>query len=238
MAPALTPVRAAAEVPFLDLGAGYRELRDELDRAHARVMASGRFVLGPEVEAFEREFAGYCGVAERVAGRERPRCAVARAARARRRAGRRGDRAGHTFIATWLAVTALGARPVPVDCLTTTGNIDPARIERAITSRTRAIVPVHIYGQPADMDAVCAIAEAPRRARARGRRPGPRRPLRRPPGGLARPRRRVRFLSGQEPRRARRRRGRVTDDHDAAERGCARCATTARRGSTRTTSPG
>jgi dTDP-3-amino-3,4,6-trideoxy-alpha-D-glucose transaminase len=158
MAPALTPQRTEARVPFLDLRAGYRELREALDRAQARVMESGRFVLGPEVEAFEREFAGHCGVAECVSvasGLD----ALSLGLRALGVGA--GDEVvvpGHTFIATWLAVSAVGARPIPVDCLPGTGNLDPSALERAITGSTRAIVPVHIYGQPADMDAVRAVA--------------------------------------------------------------------------------
>jgi dTDP-3-amino-3,4,6-trideoxy-alpha-D-glucose transaminase len=151
---------AVERLPFLDLEAGYRELRGEIDAAQRRVMESGRYVLGPEVEAFESEFAAYCGVSECVAvasGLDALTLAL------RALGVRAGDEVvvpGHTFIATWLAVSALGARPVPVDCIANTGNIDPAAIERAITSRTRAIVPVHLYGQPADMDAVGAVAAA------------------------------------------------------------------------------
>jgi dTDP-3-amino-3,4,6-trideoxy-alpha-D-glucose transaminase len=147
---------AVEAVPFLDLHAGYRELRADLEEAQRRVMASGRYVLGPEVEAFEREFAAFCGVAECVSvasGLDALTLAL------RAIGVRAGDEVvvpGHTFIATWLAVSALGARPVPVDCLPETGNIDPAAIEPVLTARTRAIVPVHLYGRPADMGAIQA----------------------------------------------------------------------------------
>jgi dTDP-3-amino-3,4,6-trideoxy-alpha-D-glucose transaminase len=147
---------AVEAVPFLDLHAGYRELRADLEEAQRRVMASGRYVLGPEVEAFEREFAAFCGVAECVSvasGLDALTLAL------RAIGVRAGDEVvvpGHTFIATWLAVSALGARPVPVDCLPETGNIDPAAIEPVLTARTRAIVPVHLYGRPADMEAIHA----------------------------------------------------------------------------------
>src|SRR3954469_24410752 len=151
---------AVERLPFLDLEAAYRELRDEIDAAQRRVMESGRYVLGPEVEAFESEFAAYCGVAECVtvaSGLDALTLAL------RVLGVRAGDEVvvpGHTFIATWLAVSALGARPVPVDCIAKTATLDPAAIERGITTRTRAIVPVHLYGQPADMDAVGAVAVA------------------------------------------------------------------------------
>jgi dTDP-3-amino-3,4,6-trideoxy-alpha-D-glucose transaminase len=145
-------------VPFLDLDAGYRELAPDLGAAQRRVMESGRYVLGPEVEKFEREFAAYCGVAECVtvaSGLDALTLAL------RALGVRRDDEVivpAHTFIATWLAVSALGARPVPVDCLAATGNLDVAALERAIGPRTRAIVPVHLYGQPADMDALGELA--------------------------------------------------------------------------------
>jgi dTDP-3-amino-3,4,6-trideoxy-alpha-D-glucose transaminase len=151
---------AVEAVPFLDLDAGYRELRPELEAAQRRVMESGRYVLGPEVEAFEHEFAAYCGVAECVtvaSGLD----ALTLALRALG-VGRDDEVVvpGHTFIATWLAVSALGARPVPVDCLASTANIDVDAVAGAIGPRTRAIVPVHLYGQPADMDALQAVAGA------------------------------------------------------------------------------
>jgi dTDP-3-amino-3,4,6-trideoxy-alpha-D-glucose transaminase len=153
-------VAPGARVPFLDLDAGYRELRTELEAAQRRVMESGRYVLGPEVEQFEREFAAFCGVTECVS--------VASGLDAlslglRALGVRPGDEVvvpGHTFIATWLAVSALGARPVPVDCLAGSGNVDPDLVEAALSDRTRAIVPVHLYGQPAGMDAVNGLADA------------------------------------------------------------------------------
>jgi dTDP-3-amino-3,4,6-trideoxy-alpha-D-glucose transaminase len=149
----------AARVPFLDLDAAYRELTPELGAAQRRVMESGRYVLGPEVEEFEREFAAYCGVAECVAvasGLDALTLAL------RALGVRRDDEVvvpAHTFIATWLAVSVLGARPVPVDCLASTGNIDVGAVEAAIGPRTRAIVPVHLYGQPAAMDGLRELAE-------------------------------------------------------------------------------
>jgi dTDP-3-amino-3,4,6-trideoxy-alpha-D-glucose transaminase len=142
------------KVPFLDLAAGYAELRDELDDAQRRVMASGRYIGGDEVEAFEREFAAFCGV-RRAVGTGNGLDALTLALRAL--GAGRGDEVvvpAHTFIATWLAVTAVGATPVPVDVEADTGNIDPRRAEAAVSARTKAIVAVHLHGQPADVEAL------------------------------------------------------------------------------------
>nr|MDT0661786.1 DegT/DnrJ/EryC1/StrS family aminotransferase [Micromonospora sp. DSM 115978] len=146
-------------VPFLDLRAAYHELREEIDAAVARVVASGWYLAGPETEAFEAEFATYCG--------NRHCVAVASGSDALELTFRAlgigpGDEVivpSHTFIATWTAVSRTGARPVPVEPDERTCLIDPARIEAAITPRTRAVVPVHLYGQPADLDAIAAVAD-------------------------------------------------------------------------------
>jgi len=141
-------------VPFLDLGAAYHELRDELDSAYRRVMSSGHFILGPELESFEKEFAAYCGVRHCI-GVGNGLDALHLILRALDIGF--GDEVivpAHTFIATWLAVTYSGAAPVPVDIDEETLNISPKHIEKAITYRTRAIMPVHLYGQCADMDAI------------------------------------------------------------------------------------
>src|SRR6185369_9147520 len=145
-------------IPFLDLKPAYAELADGLDAACRRVMASGWFVLGPEVEAFEGEFAAYCGTRHCVG--------VGNGLEAMELVLRAwdigpGDEVivpSNTYIATWLAVSAVGAHPVPVEPDPRTHNIDPNQIASAITSRTRAILPVHLYGQAADMDAIMAIA--------------------------------------------------------------------------------
>lgn len=141
-------------VPFLDLKAPYAELKDELDDAARRVMESGFFILGTEVEAFETEYADYCGAAHCIG--------VANGLDALHLILRAldigpGDEVvvpANTYIASWLAISYAGATPVPVEPDPLTYNLDPARIEEAITSRTRAIMPVHLYGQAADMDAV------------------------------------------------------------------------------------
>ncbi len=146
-------------VPFLDLKAPYVELRTEIDDAYQRVMRSGWHVLGPEVEAFEAEFAAYCGAAHCVT--------VGSGCDALELSLRAfgigpGDEVlvpAHTFIATWFAVTAVGARPVPVEPDEKTFTMDPAGAEAAVTARTRAIVPVHLYGRPADLTALRAVAD-------------------------------------------------------------------------------
>jgi len=145
-------------IPFLDLKAPHVELRQEIDVAIARVIDSGWYILGPEVEAFEAEYASYCEAAHCVS--------LANGLDALHLALRAmdvgpGDEVivpSNTYIATWLAVSQCGATPVPVEPLEGTCNIDPALIEAAITSRTRVILPVHLYGQPADMDPIIATA--------------------------------------------------------------------------------
>lgn len=151
-APSSTPI------PYLDLRALPAELGGELERTVARVAASGWYLLGPELEEFEREFAAYCGTRHCV-GVGSGVSAIELALRA---AGvGPGDEVivpAYTWIATWLAVTRTGARPVGVDVEEATYNLDPRLIEAAITDRTKAIVPVHLRGEPADMDAITAIA--------------------------------------------------------------------------------
>ena len=135
-------------VPFLDVGATYSELQGELDDAYTRVMGSGRFVLGEEVEAFEADFAAYCGTREAV-GVGNGLDALAIALRASGIG--RGDEVivpAHTFIATWLAVEHVGARVVPVDVDADTLLMDGDAAASAVTSRTAAMIPVHLYGQP------------------------------------------------------------------------------------------
>jgi dTDP-4-amino-4,6-dideoxygalactose transaminase len=145
-------------VPFLDLNAQHVELRSELDAAFRRVLESGWFILGSEVDAFELEYARYCeaqycvGVANGLDALQLALLALGVGP---------GDDVivpSHTFIATWLAVSRCGATPVPVEPDEATFNIDPALIEAAITARTKVIVPVHLYGQPADLDPILAIA--------------------------------------------------------------------------------
>jgi dTDP-4-amino-4,6-dideoxygalactose transaminase len=147
-----------ASVPFLNMKEPYQELQAELDAAYRRVMESGWYILGEEVEAFEREFAAYCDVKYCIGvgnGLEALHLIL-------RAAGiGEGDEVivpTNTYIATWLAVSYAGAMPVPVEPVERTYNIDPEQIEAAITPRTKAIMAVHLYGQPADMDAINDIA--------------------------------------------------------------------------------
>ena len=145
-------------IPFLDLGAAYRELKSEIDVAVGRVLESGWYILGPEVEAFEADWAHYCE-AQHAVGLANGLDALTLALRALDIGP--GDEVivpSNTYIATWLAVSGVGATPVPVEPDPATYNIDPARIEAAITPRTRAILPVHLYGQPADLDPILDIA--------------------------------------------------------------------------------
>ncbi|MCD8524525.1 MAG: DegT/DnrJ/EryC1/StrS family aminotransferase [Gammaproteobacteria bacterium] len=147
-----------AAIPFLDLQATYVELREELDQAYRRVMNSGWYILGPELEAFEQEFSDYCRVPYAVGcanGLEAIQLLL------KAYGVGEGDEVivpSNTYIATWLAVSYVGATPVPVEPLLETYNLDPALIEAAITPKTKAIIPVHLYGQPADVDQMMGIA--------------------------------------------------------------------------------
>ena len=191
--------------PFLDVAAAYAELQDELDAAARRVTASGQFILGPEVTAFEEEFAAFCEADHAIgvgSGLDALRLILL------------GYGVGHgdevmvpsnTFIATWLAVTHAGATPVPVEPDPATHNLDPEAVEAAITPARRRSCRCTSTGSPADMDAIMAIgrehgipvvedAAQAHGARYRGRRD--RQPRRR---------RLLLVLSRQEPGRARRR---------------------------------
>lgn len=146
-------------IPFLDLKAPYIELREEIDEAVARVVASGWYILGPEIDAFEDEYAAYCGCKHTI-GVANGLDALHLALRAMGVGA--GDEVivpSNTYIATWLAVSQCGAKPVPVEPDPETHNIDVTRIEEAITVRTKVILPVHLYGQPVDLDPILAIAE-------------------------------------------------------------------------------
>lgn len=156
-------VTEQALVPFHDL----RDLhaldgvQEELDAAVLRVTRSGRYLLGAELAAFEEEFARYCENAHCV-GLGSGLDALELTLRALGIG--EGDEVvvpGHTFIATWLAVSATGARPVPVEPEPDSFLIDPGRLEAAITPRTKAVMPVHTYGHPVDLDAIDAVT-APR----------------------------------------------------------------------------
>lgn len=145
-------------VPFLDLRSAYLELKAELDAAVARALDSGWYLLGEELAAFEREYAAYVGVKHCV-GVANGLDALHLGLRAMGVGP--GDEVivpSNTYIATWLAVSYAGAIPVPVEPVESTYNLDAARLEAAVTSRTKAILPVHLYGQPADMDPILEVA--------------------------------------------------------------------------------
>lgn len=146
------------KVPFLDLQATYQELSSKLDESYHRVMSSGWYILGNEVEEFERQFASYCNSTGCVAVSNGLN---ALALILKGYGIGHGDEVivpAHTFVATWMAVSHVGAVPVPVDVCDDDFNMNPALIEEAITERTKAVMPVHLYGQVADMAPICIIA--------------------------------------------------------------------------------
>lgn len=146
------------KVPSLDFVGPYEELKSELDAAYERCMRSAWYILGKEVEAFEQEFADYCAVKHCVGvgnGLEALHLIL------RAYDIGEGDEVvvpSNTYIATWLAVSYAGATPVPVEPDPRTFNLDPDRIAAALTAKTKAIMPVHLYGQPADMDPIMTLA--------------------------------------------------------------------------------
>lgn len=145
-------------IPLVDLGAQYETIRIEINEAIARVVAGADFVFGKDVELFEREFADFCE-AEYAIGLDSGTSALELALRAHGIG--EGDEVitvSNTFIATVAAISYTGARPILVDVDPETYNIDTSQIRSAVTSRTRAIVPVHLYGQAADLDPVLEIA--------------------------------------------------------------------------------
>jgi len=146
------------KIRFVDLSAQHKPLESELKDVFSRVLANGSFVLGPEVENFEKMFASYC---------QAEHCVTVTNGTAALQLVLQGLGVGsgdevitvaHTFIATAEAINAAGARPVFVDIDPLSYTMDPTKLEKAITSKTKAIIPVHLYGQPADMDAINAIA--------------------------------------------------------------------------------
>ena len=145
-------------IPLLDLAAQYRELKTEIDAAIARVFESGQFILGKETEAFEEEFASYCNVEHAVAVNSGTSALHLALLAAGIGAGDEVVTVPFTFYATAAAIGYTGATPVYADIDPATFNIDPKKIEAAITERTRAILLVHLYGQAADMDPILEIA--------------------------------------------------------------------------------
>ncbi len=146
-------------IPLVDLKAQYDSIKDEIDSAIGRVLRQGQFILGPEVKAFEEEMAAYCGTRFAVgvaSGTDALHLALVACGI---EPGDEVITTPFTFIATAESIARCGARPVFVDMEPRTCNIDPAQIEPKINSKTRAIVPVHLYGQPAAMDPVLELAQ-------------------------------------------------------------------------------
>jgi hypothetical protein len=188
----VTAAPGRLRVPFLDLAGLHDELRTELDAAALRVLHSDRVLMGPELEGFEQSWAAAVG-ARFAIGVGSGLDALSLGLRAL--GVGEGDEVlvpSHTFVATWLAVVHVGAVPVPVDVLSAAGAWDASALEAAVTPRTRAVIPVHLYGHPVDLDAVLGA--------------GPRRTDRRPTAGRSHARDGLELLPGQEPGRLRRRR--------------------------------
>jgi dTDP-4-amino-4,6-dideoxygalactose transaminase len=161
-APLLSSAGAEAlseRVPYFDLAGQYDEIRDELLAAIERVCTNSQFVLGDEVARFEHEFADYCGVRHCVALNTGTSALHLALLAGGVQPGDEVITSPNTFIATAESISYTGARPVFADIRPETGNIDPQALEQVITERTRAIVPVHLYGRPADLQAILDIAE-------------------------------------------------------------------------------
>jgi len=151
--------RIDQKIPFYDIGNSYRELKLEIDSAVARVLNSGWYIVGKEVSSFEKDFAKYIGTKYCV-GTSNGLDALFLVLKAWGIGA--GDEVivpSNTYIATWLAVSYAGAIPIPVEPDIRTFNIDPDLIKEKITKRTKAIIPVHLYGMPADMDPIMNLAE-------------------------------------------------------------------------------
>ena len=148
------------KVPFLDLIQAYEEVGEEVREATTLVMESGRYIGGSFVDEFEENYAQYLGV-EHCIGVANGFDALVLSLKALGIGY--GDEVivpSHTFIATWLAVTNCGAKPIPIEPNEATYSIDETKIQEAITSKTKAIIPVHLYGQPAELDTIINIAKA------------------------------------------------------------------------------
>jgi dTDP-4-amino-4,6-dideoxygalactose transaminase len=145
-------------VPFFDLGPSHAAIAAELDAAWRQVLDGRQFILGERVAAFEAEFAAYCAAGHGIGVANGLDALTLILEGLGIGAGDEVIVPAHTFIATWLGVTRTGAKPVPVDCLASTGNIDPALVPAAITSRTKALIAVHLYGVPAEMAPLQALA--------------------------------------------------------------------------------
>ncbi|EJC71797.1 putative PLP-dependent enzyme possibly involved in cell wall biogenesis [Rhizobium leguminosarum bv. trifolii WSM2012] len=146
-------------IPFLDLKAQYQSIKSEIDAAVLGVLASGQYILGEEVARLEQEFADYCNVKHAIAVNTGTSALHLSLLAAGVGPGDEVITVPFTFVATVSAICYAGARPVFVDVEPVTLTMDPAQLEAKITPRTKAIVPVHLYGQMADMDAIKTIAD-------------------------------------------------------------------------------
>ena len=147
------------KIPFLDLHPDYLESKSDFDAAYHRVMQSSSFILGSELRSFEDKFARYCNVKQAIGVGNGLEALILILRAMNIGAGDEVIVPSHTFIATWLAVSYVGAKPIAVEVDLDTYNLDPACIEEALTERTKAIIAVHLYGQPADMDPLRALAK-------------------------------------------------------------------------------
>src|SRR5574340_163750 len=145
-------------IPFLDLKAQYHSIKDEVDAAIAHVLETSQFALGPEVAAFEKEFAAYSGADIGIGVNSGTSALHLAFLAARIGPGDEVITTPFTFVATVAAIVYTGARPVFVEIDPASFTMDPSRIEAAVTQRTKAIVPVHLYGQAADMDPILDVA--------------------------------------------------------------------------------
>src|SRR5579859_4755304 len=149
---------ANTRVPYLDLKAQYQSIKPEIDAAIARVLDSCQFILGPEVAAFEKEFAAYCDVAQCVALNSGTSALHLALLAAGIGPGDEVITVPFTFVACVAAIEYAGAKPVLVDIEPQYYCMDVTKIECAITPRTKAILPVHLFGQAADLDGIEEIA--------------------------------------------------------------------------------
>src|SRR5579859_3426754 len=149
---------ADIKVPYLDLKAQYQSIKPEIDAAISRVLDSCQFILGDEVAGFEKDFANYCGATECIALNSGTSALHLALLAAGVGPGDEVITVPFTFVASVAAVCYAGARPVLVDIDPRSFTMDPAAVEAAITPRTKAILPVHLYGQSADMDPIMEIA--------------------------------------------------------------------------------
>lgn len=146
------------DIPLVDLRSQYASIRPEIDEAVARVLASGHFALGPEVAAFEREFAAYCGARHGIAVNSGTSALHLALLAAGAGPGDEVITVPFTFVATVAAIRYTGATPVFVDVDPRTRTMDVNRLAEAVTARAKAVVPVHLYGHPADLDPLLAVA--------------------------------------------------------------------------------